>query len=229
MSTRRTNDLLDFLFEHAVRNDPASVVETIDRYACGAGGMIHLGAEKGEIFDRIARQSGARRVLELGTNYGYSSLRLANVLGSDAAIHTVEIDPVLAMTAAAIHAYAGVGDRVSIINAQANEIIADFTEPFDLVFIDHYPENYLPDLRLLERQGLVQRGTTIVSDNVVIFKDRLTSYLDHLRHGDGYRSELHRAATVSDGMEVSVRLKPASPVERLDESRHLELAQENAG
>ncbi len=225
MSARRTNELLDFLFEHAVRNDPVSVVEAIDRYALDAGGMIHLGAEKGEIFDRIVRHSSARRVLELGTNYGYSSLRLAQALGRDAAIHTVEIDPVLAKTAAAIHTYAGVGEKVAIFVGQASDVVVDFAEPFDLVFIDHYPENYLPDLRLLEHRGLVREGTTIVTDNVVIFEDRLTPYLDHIRHRGDYRSELHRASVMPDGLEVSVRLKPTVPVKCPNEERNPEWAQ----
>lgn len=219
MSARRTDKLLDFLFEHAVRNDPASVVAAIDRYALDVGGMIHLGAEKGEIFDRVVRHSGARRVLELGTNYGYSSLRLAQALGLDAVIHTVEIDPMLAKTAAAIHSYAGLGARVAVFAGQASDVVTDFTEPFDLVFIDHYPENYLPDLCVLESCGLVLEGTTIVTDNVVMFEDRLTPYLDHLRHRGDYRSELHRASTVPDGLEVSVRLKPTVPVQHPNEER----------
>ena len=210
MNTRRTDELLDFLFEHAVRHDPASVVDAIDRYARVAGGMIHLGKEKGEIFERIIRRSGARRVLELGTNYGYSALRLARTLGPGAAIHTVEIDPTLARTATAILEYAGLEDRVRVFNGEAHQIVADFSEPFDLVFIDHYPENYLPDLRLLERRGLLRPGTTIVTDNVVIFEGRLNAYLDHLRSGGSYRSELHHAPSVSDGIEVSLRVAETS-------------------
>jgi catechol O-methyltransferase len=198
--------LWDHVRDHAVRGDAASVIDAIDNYSRAHGGMIHLGPAKGALFDRVVRDSGATRVLELGTNYGYSALRLACNLDAGARITTVEIDPRLADTARAIIAFAGLGERIEVICGKAGEVIAGFGEPFDLIFIDHLKEAYLADLRALERAGLVREGTTVVSDNVVIFAEQLERYLTYLRYGGAYASTLHQPAPDADGFEVSIRL-----------------------
>lgn len=198
-------ELLDHVRATAVRGDPASVIDAIDAYARRHGGMIHVGAAKGRLLDQVVRESGARRVLELGTNYGYSAIRLARNLDADATIDTVEVDPQRADTARAIVDFAGLGARINVICGRAAAVIAGLDRPYDLVFIDHLKEDYLGDLRALERSGLVREGTTVVSDNVVIFEDQLEAYLRHLRQGGGYASTLHQPAPGSDGIEVSIR------------------------
>lgn len=207
---RQIDQILDYLYENSVRRDPGSVIDAIDGFSRERGGMIHLGRQKGEIFDRIVRRSGAMRVLELGTNFGYSALRLACNLETDAAIDTLECDPDIAEIAAAVFAYSGLADRIKVIPGRANRLLQRFSEPFDLIFIDHYPENYLADLRLIERLGLLRPGSIIITDNVVIFENQIESYLRHLRHMGPYNSTLHQPAPGSDGIEVSIRLDAAA-------------------
>lgn len=208
--TRQIDQILGYLYENSVRRDPASVVDAIDRFSRKRGGMIHLGREKGEIFDRVVRRSGAGRVLELGTNFGYSALRLACNLGTDATIDTLECDHNVAEIAEAIFAYCGLADRVEVIRGPANRSLPQFFEPFDLVFIDHYPENYFADLSMIERLGLVRRGSMVITDNVVLFENQIGPYLRHLRHKSHYNSTLHQPAPGSDGIEVSIRLDAAA-------------------
>jgi len=197
--------LLDHVRDHAVAGDPASVIDRIDDYGRAHGGMIHLGAAKGRLFDQVVRGSGALRVLELGTNYGYSAVRLARNLDPAARITTVEIDPRLAETARTIIGFAGLGDRIEVICGQASQVIAGFDQPFDLIFIDHLKEAYLADLRALEGAGLVRPGTTVVSDNVVMFAEQLDGYLRHLRDSGAYDSKLYQPSPDSDGFEASIR------------------------
>jgi catechol O-methyltransferase len=197
--------LLDNVHDHAVRGDAASVIDHIDDYSRAHGGMIHLGAAKGRLFDQVVRESGALRVLELGTNYGYSALRLARNLDPAARITTVEIDPLLAETATAIIAFAGLGERIEVICGKAGEVIARLDAPFDLVFVDHLKEAYLADLGALEKAGLVREGAVVVSDNVVIFAEQLDAYLRHVRDSGAYDSKLYQPSPDSDGFEVSVR------------------------
>jgi catechol O-methyltransferase len=197
--------LLDHVRDHAVAGDPASVIDRIDDYSQAHGGMIHLGAAKGRLFDQVVRESGALRVLELGTNYGYSALRLARNLEPAARITTVEIDPQLAETARTIIGIAELGDRIEVICGKAGQVIAGLDQPFDLIFIDHLKEAYLADLRALEKAGLVRAGTVVVSDNVVIFAEQLDAYLRHVRDSGAYESRLYQPSPESDGFEVSVR------------------------
>ncbi|MGI9464818.1 MAG: O-methyltransferase [Aestuariivirgaceae bacterium] len=213
-----TDELLEYVHANAVRGRPDTVIDAIDGFSKRRGGMIHLGHEKGRILDRIVTQSGAGNVLELGTNFGYSALRIVGKLDAAAKITTVEIDPDLASTAEAIIAFAGARDRVDVICGDASEVIGRLDRPFDVIFIDHLPENYLPALNMLEQSGLLRQGSTIVTDNVVMFENRLQPYLTHLRHSGRYESTLHQPAPWSDGIEVSTCI--AGPSDRPKTHRH---------
>jgi catechol O-methyltransferase len=203
--------LLDHVRANAPENDPDAVIDAIDAYSRANGGMMHLGRSKGAIFDDLVRRSGARLMLELGTNYGYSALRAARALGDGASIHTVEADRRLAEIASAIIAHAGLDDRISVSCGKSNDIIRKFNTPFDLVFIDHGKDDYLADLHLIEQLGLMKIGTTVITDNVVIFERQLWRYLDHVRNSGHYESSLHRPSSGADGLERSIRLTAAGP------------------
>jgi predicted O-methyltransferase YrrM len=205
MRNDTTEQLLNHVFETAVPNNPASIIDAIDAFSRTAPGMIHLGAERGAIFDRIVGASGAKRVLELGTNYGYSALRMACNLGAEATIQTIELDEHLAFAARGLIDYAGLQDRIQVICGRADQVMRRFDEKFDLVFVDHLPENYLCDLQLLESLNLVGEGSLVVTDNVVLFEYQLGRYLHHLRHGGGYASTTKRTSSGSDGLEISTR------------------------
>ena len=210
MQAATTDRLLEFIFGDAVRGDIESVARAIDDYACGASGMIHLGHDKGILFDQAVAQSGACRILELGTNFGYAVLRLARVLGPQVEIHTVEVNPSLVEAAEAIISYAGLSGRVTVHRGAAQSVLERFTTPFDLIFIDHFPQNYLPDLRKIEEHGLLKQGGMLISDNVVLFEAELEPYLHHLRQSGRYHSKLHQPAPGADGFEVSLRCNQRS-------------------
>ena len=199
--------LLDYVRKHAREGDANAVIATIDAFSMAHGGMIHLGPEKGELFDQVVAGSGALRVLELGTNYGYSALRMSNQLACAARVHTVEIDRDTAQTAEAIIAHAGKAAQIEVVCGQASDVLQSFTESFDLVFIDHTPGNYLVDLGGIERLGLLRQGGTLISDNVVIFDRQLEPYLRHLRTSGRYNSTMHQPSPGADAIEVSIRVR----------------------
>lgn len=95
---------------------------------------------QGKFLSLLARLSGARRVLEVGTLGGYSTIWLARALPTDGRLVTLEIDPSYADLARANLARAGVADRVGIRVGPARETLAalaaEQTDPFDLIFID---------------------------------------------------------------------------------------------
>ena len=111
--------------------------------------------------------------------------------------------------------HAGLGDTVEILVGAADERIPSLEGPFDVVFIDHWKDAYLPDLQALEARGLLAEGAIVVADNVGIFERTLAPYLDYVRHSGKYRSEHHAthmeySDTIRDGVEVSVRLPEAA-------------------
>jgi predicted O-methyltransferase YrrM len=130
---------------------------------------IDVSPPQGKLLHLLARISGARRILEIGTLGGYSTIWLARALPADGRLVTLEFLPHHAETARRNVERAGLADRVEIrVGAAAEtlpELAAEGAGPFDLVFIDaDKPSNpiYLDWAVRLSRPG-----TLIVLDNVV--------------------------------------------------------------
>jgi predicted O-methyltransferase YrrM len=123
----------------------------------------------GKFLDVMIRISGARRVLELGTLGGYSTIWMARALPPDGQLITLELESKHADIARANLAAAGVLDRVEIRVGSAIESLralhASGAAPFDLIFLDADKQGlpaYLEWSLKLSRPGSV-----IIADNVV--------------------------------------------------------------
>jgi predicted O-methyltransferase YrrM len=136
-----------------------------------AGGLpaIDVSAVQGKVLHLLALATGAKRILEVGTLGGYSTIWLARALGEGGRLVTLELDPHHAEVARANVDRAGIGDRVDIRVGPAADTLAAMVAagegPFDLVFIDADKEGnaaYFDHAVKLSRPG-----TTIVVDNVV--------------------------------------------------------------
>jgi predicted O-methyltransferase YrrM len=116
---------------------------------------------QGRLLELLARMSGARRILELGTLAGYSTAWLARGLPPGGSIVTLEADPAYADIARANLA----GLPVEVITGPALETLPHVDGPFDLIFIDADKRSNPEYLRWALR--LSRPGTVIVADNVV--------------------------------------------------------------
>ena len=130
---------------------------------------IDVSAAQGKFLSLLVRITGARRILEIGTLGGYSTIWMARALPPGGQLVTLEYELHHAKVAAANIAAAGLTDRVTIHIGAAAEtlprIAAETPAPFDLIFIDaDKPSNpiYLDWALKLSRPG-----TVIVLDNVV--------------------------------------------------------------
>lgn len=130
---------------------------------------IEVAPNQGAFLALVARMAGARRVLELGTLAGYSTIWLARAVGAQGHVTTVELDPRHAEVAQENLARADVGERVEIAVGPALDVLARLaesgTEPYDLVFLDADKANMAAYLELALR--LTRSGSVIVGDNVV--------------------------------------------------------------
>lgn len=150
------------------RPDPvlAAAVE-----ASAAAGLpsIAVSPAQGKLLALLVRALGARRVLEIGTLGGYSTIWMGRSLPVGGHLLSLELDPAHAAVATANLARAGLAGIAAVRVGPASDSLRDLakegTAPFDLVFIDAdktgYPE-YL-DLVL----PLVREGSLIIADNVV--------------------------------------------------------------
>ena len=130
---------------------------------------IDLTPLQGQFLHLVARISGARRILEVGTLGGYSTLWLARALPPDGLLTTLELDPHHAEVARNNLRQAGVLDRVDLrLGPAANtlrDLISAAAEPFDFIFIDADKSGYPKYLELSLK--VARPGTVIVADNVV--------------------------------------------------------------
>ena len=124
---------------------------------------------QGKLLFLLARLAGARRVLEVGTLGGYSTIWLARALPDGGRLITLEVDPRYAEVARGNVIRAEVGDRVEVRVGPALDslaaLIAENADPFDLIFIDADKPNNPGYLRAA--LDLSRAGTAIVGDNVV--------------------------------------------------------------
>ena len=157
-----------YLVDALVGPDP--VLEAALEASAAAGlPPISVTAPQGKLLQQLAQLRGARRILEIGTLGGYSTIWLARALPADGRLVTLEVDPAYAEVARANLARAGLTDAVDVRVGRALDTLAQLAAeaagPFDLVFVDadkpSTPDYFTWALRLS------RPGTVIVVDNVV--------------------------------------------------------------
>jgi caffeoyl-CoA O-methyltransferase len=127
--------------------------------------QMMVGLLEGRFLGTLVRSLRARRVLELGTFTGYSSISMALALPAGGRVITCDVNEETTAIARRYAGEAGVADRIDFRLGAALETIADLDGPFELVFIDADKENYVNyyDATL----PLVADGGLIVVDNTL--------------------------------------------------------------
>ena len=88
-----------------------------------------------------------------------------------------------------------------------NQKINNLKEKYDFVFLDHWKDEYLSDLKTIQRQGLLNDKAVIFADNVVLFK--MDDYLSYVRNSSTFESKFistmrEYSKTQPDGIEISI-------------------------
>jgi len=158
----------DYIVESLSPSDGALDQALADSKAAGLP-AINVAPNQGKLLQLLAQMIGARRVLEVGTLGGYSTIWLARALPSDGRLVTLEYSPVHAEVARKNIARAGLADIVEVRVGAAVEslpvLAAENPEPFDLVFIDADKENNPHYFAWALK--LTRPGGMIIVDNVV--------------------------------------------------------------
>jgi predicted O-methyltransferase YrrM len=147
--------------------DDDVLVTTLANNAAQGLPPIDVSAAQGKMLFLLAQIAGAKRILEIGTLGGYSTIWLARALPDDGRLITLELEPHHAALALVNLERAGVLAKVDVRVGPAVESLAAMTDeaPFDFVFIDADKQNN--SLYVREAIRLGRPGTTIVVDNVV--------------------------------------------------------------
>jgi predicted O-methyltransferase YrrM len=160
---------VDKYIEDSLVQEDEALKSTITANAASDLPAIDVSPAQGKQLQLLARMIGARRILEVGTLGGYSTIWMARALEADGNLISFESQPAYADVATANVAQAGLADRVEIRVGDAHDLfpalIAEQPEPFDFVFIDadkqSNPEYFKWALEL------TRSGGVIIVDNVV--------------------------------------------------------------
>ena len=158
----------EFLSRTVVHPDQA--LQEAIRSAAEAGmPAIEVAPNAGKLLKLLVQISGARRVLEIGTLAGFSTIWMGRGLPDDGSLVTCEFLPKHAEVAWANIDAAGLGEKVEIRLGPALDTLAALEEearaPFDFIFIDADKENNSRYLECAVRLG--RPGSTVVLDNTV--------------------------------------------------------------
>jgi predicted O-methyltransferase YrrM len=159
---RRWSEVDSYFAKTLIGSDPA-LDEALAANAAAGLPSIDVSAPQGKLIHLLARMSGARKALEIGT------LWLARALPDNGRLITLEVSAKHADVARQNVARAGLGDKVEIRTGAAlatlPKLEAEGLGPFDFVFIDADKSNNAAYLEWALR--LSRPGTTIMVDNVV--------------------------------------------------------------
>ncbi len=162
-------DDVDHYFTQLLVKPDAALTSALHANSKAGLPAIDVAPNQGKLLMMLVQLSGARRVLEIGTLGGYSTIWLARGLPADGKIVTLEAVPKHAEVAQSNLLRAGVAETVEIRLAPAVEslaqLVSEAAELFDFVFIDADKAN---NARYLEwAMRLTRPGSVIVCDNVV--------------------------------------------------------------
>ena len=167
MTEKPTPSDVDAFLDRTVVGDDPSSSAALD--ASDAAGLprIAVSVQQGKFLSLLAGAIGARRILEIGTLGGFSTIWLARGAGPQGRVVTLEYEPKHAEVARGNLERAGLADRVEVIVGAALDTLPTVTGPFDLIFIDADKENNVAYVEWAIRLG--KPGSIIVVDNVARF------------------------------------------------------------
>ena len=202
----KEEELSKFILSNEVDSDSQSILDAMDQFGWKKGFLMNVGEEKGLILEGVIKETNAKRVLELGVYMGYSTIRIANCLKESGQVTSIELNKSFLNKATEHIRKSGLFNKVELIHAKASQAITSLEGKFDVIFIDHWKDMYLQDLKLIEEHNLMKHGTRVVADNITMFNS--DEYLQYVRNNENYESKYYPAKREysrihPDGVEIS--------------------------
>ncbi len=191
----------------ATRPQPDALLAEMEAHGARDGVPI-LDPYSGALLHVLARAMGARRIVEVGTAIGVSTLNLARALPDDGELISFELDRERHAAASSYLTRARLRARVDLRLQDAHEGLAGLEGPFDLVFLDGVATQY--DVLLARVVPLLRPGGILAVDNVLVD--------DPIANGDRRRADgdvnarllehpdlVATLVTVGDGLALAAR------------------------
>lgn len=167
--------------------------------------MLAITTDTGMFFSILLKAIKARRVLEVGTSAGFSTLWLADAVGKNGKIITIEMDPQKIERARKNFKQAGVDKLIEIKQGVALDVLRKLKGKFDFVLLDADKENIIKYFDLV--LPMVRAGGIIAADNMLLpshYRPMMEKYSRHVRSNPRVQS-----VTVPIGMgeEITIKLR----------------------
>ncbi|MEH6477909.1 MAG: class I SAM-dependent methyltransferase [Sneathiella sp.] len=208
MMTLHTLQILkDHVTSQAPSGNPDLLLSAMDAFTRDTRHqLMHLGPEKGLLLDQLIEDQAPKRILELGSFFGYSAIRMARLIKGE--LVSLESDPFHAAIAQKLVRHAKLENQITIHHTAASHGIEHLKGQFDFILVDHYASNYYTDLRILEDRNLLAQGCLLVADNALIHAHQMADYLHYVRNSPHYSSRLVKTPCQhidgsQDGMEIT--------------------------
>jgi caffeoyl-CoA O-methyltransferase len=174
--------------------------------------LIHIAPEQGKFLQLMMKMIGARRVLEVGSLFGYSTIWMARALPAGGRLTAVELNPLHAAATRENAAAAGLAGCIDVREGDGRVVLPQLAaeEPFDMAFIDADKAGYVDYVDQALR--LVRKGGLIIGDNAsaegAVWNPNAGEYARTIR---AYNDRVARdprlfslLIPIADGMLVSV-------------------------
>jgi len=174
--------------------------------------MLAITRPIGLFYNILLRGTKAKKILEIGTSVGYSTIWFAESIREleDAKITTIEQDEKKIVRAQKNFDETGLSDLIEIRHGDALKVLSDIQkephscESYDFVFIDADKERYIQYFDMVF--PLVKTGGIIGADNILLperFSAMIRPYIDHVRNNPKIRSV---TIPIDNGEELSIKL-----------------------
>jgi predicted O-methyltransferase YrrM len=154
--------LTEYMLGVTPKRDP--VIQEMEKFAASKNFPI-IGPLVGRMLYTMAKVSGARRILELGSGFGYSACWFAKALGKGGEIFCTEGDPENAKRAMEYFRRAKVTTNIHFMVGDALQLIDQTTGKFDIILNDIDKHEYPAALR--KALPRLRKGGLLITDNVL--------------------------------------------------------------
>lgn len=202
---------------HSLESSQGELCDEIAKDAA-AGYVPIIKKETGAFLKTLVAAKQPKAILEVGTAVGYSALLMAQRMPADCHITTIEKYEPRIPIAKENFRRAGMEDRITLLEGDAEEILNGLKGPYDFIFMDAAKGQYIHWLPVILR--LLAPGGVLISDNVLQDGDivqsrygverrnrtihsRMREYLYTLKHMDQLETSV---IPIGDGVTLSVRL-----------------------
>ncbi|MCP5322743.1 MAG: O-methyltransferase [Candidatus Paracaedibacteraceae bacterium] len=167
----RTNEKkslsLQYIYDTVIKEDP-KLVWVRDRIQA-ADWPIHIAPEEGRLLQLLIRLGGIKKIVEVGTHAGYSTMWMAMALPTEGHVFTIERDKNrISMARETFLHFEEHTSKITLLEGKALDILGSLEKegPFDMVFIDADKLNYINYLNWAEKN--VRSGGLIIGDNTFL-------------------------------------------------------------